>query len=118
MADFVEDEIPTVTGTVVTVAGKDVALFNVDGTIYANVTSVTPTFDTSTDTGFLREKFSRPKWSVVGCDDRASLNLSVVKEVVRLGRPLEREVFDQHLDFSRLGETDHFDQLGDVAPVG
>jgi nitrite reductase/ring-hydroxylating ferredoxin subunit len=39
MADFVEvarlDEIPTGTGTVVTVAGKDVALFNVDGTLYA-----------------------------------------------------------------------------------
>jgi len=56
--------------------------------------------------------------SIIRRDDRASLNLSVVKEVVRLGRALEREVFDQHLDFSRLGEADHFDQLGDVAPVG
>jgi nitrite reductase/ring-hydroxylating ferredoxin subunit len=39
MADFVEAaclaDIPPGTGTCVTVAGKDVALFNVDGTIYA-----------------------------------------------------------------------------------
>jgi nitrite reductase/ring-hydroxylating ferredoxin subunit len=39
MADFIEvarlDEVPPGNGTVVTVAGKDVALFNVDGTIYA-----------------------------------------------------------------------------------
>jgi nitrite reductase/ring-hydroxylating ferredoxin subunit len=39
MADFIEvagvDELPPGTGTTVNVAGKDVALFNVDGTIYA-----------------------------------------------------------------------------------
>jgi nitrite reductase/ring-hydroxylating ferredoxin subunit len=39
MADFIEvagvDELPPGTGTTVTVAGKDVALFNMDGTIYA-----------------------------------------------------------------------------------
>jgi nitrite reductase/ring-hydroxylating ferredoxin subunit len=39
VADFIEaarlDDIPPGTGTCVTVAGKDVALFNVDGTIYA-----------------------------------------------------------------------------------
>jgi nitrite reductase/ring-hydroxylating ferredoxin subunit len=39
MADFSEvarlDEVPPGSGAVVTVAGKDVALFNVDGTIYA-----------------------------------------------------------------------------------
>jgi nitrite reductase/ring-hydroxylating ferredoxin subunit len=39
MADFIEaarlDELPPGTGTCVTVAGKDVALFNVEGTIYA-----------------------------------------------------------------------------------
>ena len=39
MSDFIEvarlDEVPPGRGTTVTVAGKDVALFNVDGTIYA-----------------------------------------------------------------------------------
>jgi nitrite reductase/ring-hydroxylating ferredoxin subunit len=39
MGDFVEamplHQIPPGTGTVVTISGKDVALFNVDGTIYA-----------------------------------------------------------------------------------
>jgi 3-phenylpropionate/trans-cinnamate dioxygenase ferredoxin subunit len=39
MAEFVEvmrlEELPPGKGTMVTVAGKDVALFNVDGTIYA-----------------------------------------------------------------------------------
>jgi 3-phenylpropionate/trans-cinnamate dioxygenase ferredoxin subunit len=39
MAGFVEvmrlEELPPGKGTTVTVAGKDVALFNVDGTIYA-----------------------------------------------------------------------------------
>jgi 3-phenylpropionate/trans-cinnamate dioxygenase ferredoxin subunit len=39
MAEFVEvirlPELPPGKGTTVTVAGKDVALFNVDGTIYA-----------------------------------------------------------------------------------
>jgi nitrite reductase/ring-hydroxylating ferredoxin subunit len=39
MAEFVEmmrlEELPPGKGTTVTVAGKDVALFNVDGTIYA-----------------------------------------------------------------------------------
>ena len=39
MPDFVEvarfDELPQGSGTVVTVAGKDVALFNVDGNVYA-----------------------------------------------------------------------------------
>ena len=39
MADFVEaarlDQIPPGKGTCVKVGGKDVALFNVDGTIYA-----------------------------------------------------------------------------------
>ena len=39
MAEFVEaarlDDLPPGRGTSVTVAGKDVALFNVDGTIYA-----------------------------------------------------------------------------------
>jgi nitrite reductase/ring-hydroxylating ferredoxin subunit len=39
MADFIEvarlDDIPPGTGTCVTVGGKDVALFNVEGAIYA-----------------------------------------------------------------------------------
>ena len=39
MAEFVEaaqlDQIPPGTGTTVTVAGKELALFNVDGTVYA-----------------------------------------------------------------------------------
>jgi nitrite reductase/ring-hydroxylating ferredoxin subunit len=39
MADFIEaarlNELPPGTGTCVTVAGKDVALFNVEGAIYA-----------------------------------------------------------------------------------
>ncbi len=39
MADFIEaarlDDLPLGTGTCVTVAGREVALFNVDGTIYA-----------------------------------------------------------------------------------
>jgi len=39
MADFIEaarlDELPPGTGTCVTVAGKDIALFNVEGAIYA-----------------------------------------------------------------------------------
>ena len=39
MAEFIEaarlDELPLGRGTVVTIANKDVALFNVDGTIYA-----------------------------------------------------------------------------------
>jgi 3-phenylpropionate/trans-cinnamate dioxygenase ferredoxin subunit len=39
MAEFVEvmrlEQLPPGKGTTVTVAGKDVALFNVDGTIYA-----------------------------------------------------------------------------------
>jgi nitrite reductase/ring-hydroxylating ferredoxin subunit len=39
MGDFIEaaplDELPPGTGTCVTVAGKDVALFNVEGAIYA-----------------------------------------------------------------------------------
>jgi nitrite reductase/ring-hydroxylating ferredoxin subunit len=39
MADFVEvallDQVPPGTGTCFTVAGKEVAVFNVDGTIYA-----------------------------------------------------------------------------------
>ena len=39
MADFIEaarlDELPSGTGTCVTIAGKDVALFNVEGAIYA-----------------------------------------------------------------------------------
>ena len=39
MAEFIEvarlDELPPGKGTVVTVAGKDVALFNVEGTVYA-----------------------------------------------------------------------------------
>ena len=52
----------------------------------------------------------------VGCDDRASLDLAVVKEVVGLGCAVEREVLDEHLDFSRLREADDFDQFGDGAP--
>ena len=39
MAEFIEvarlDELPPGTGTVVTIADKDVALFNVQGTVYA-----------------------------------------------------------------------------------
>ena len=39
MADFIEvagvEELPPGTGTSITVAGKEVALFNVDGTIFA-----------------------------------------------------------------------------------
>jgi 3-phenylpropionate/trans-cinnamate dioxygenase ferredoxin subunit len=39
MPEFIEatplDQIPPGTGTTVTIAGKDVALFNVDGTVYA-----------------------------------------------------------------------------------
>lgn len=39
MGEFIEvarlDELPPGKGTVVTVAGKDIALFNVEGTVYA-----------------------------------------------------------------------------------
>jgi len=39
MADYIEaarlDELPVGRGTVVTIANKDVALFNVEGTVYA-----------------------------------------------------------------------------------
>src|ERR1700678_1329693 len=60
------------------------------------------------------ERYSSGVWR----DDRATLDLSLVKEVVRVGRSFEGEVFHQHLDLSGLGEADHFDQLWDVAPVG
>jgi hypothetical protein len=57
-------------------------------------------------------------WSVVGGDDRASLDLAVVQEPVGFAGALQRKVLDQHRDFSRLGEADHLHQLGDESPVG
>ena len=54
--------------------------------------------------------------SVVGCDDGASLDFAVVKELVGLVCAFQGEVFDEHLDLSGLGEGDDFDQFGDGAP--
>lgn len=56
--------------------------------------------------------------SPVWCDDGTPLYLAVVEEVVRLGRAFQWKVFNQHLDFSILSETDYFQQLGDRAPEG
>ena len=53
---------------------------------------------------------------VVGCDDGASLDFAVVKELVGLVGAVDRKVFDEHLDLCRLGELDDFYQLGDGAP--
>ena len=39
-------------------------------------------------------RFSERPWSVVGCDDGASLDFAVVEELVGLGCAVEREVFD------------------------
>ena len=61
-------------------------------------------------------RFSDRPWSVVGCDDGAPLDFAVVEELVGLGCAVQREVFDQHLHLSRVGEVDDFDQLGDGAP--
>ena len=73
--------------------------------------------DTALD---LRSAFAQPIWQnpqlVVGCDDGASLDFAVVKELVGLVCAVDRKVFDEHLDLSRLGELDDFYQLGDGAP--
>ena len=39
-------------------------------------------------------RFSDRPWSVVGCDDGASLDFAVVEELVGLGCAVQREVFD------------------------
>jgi hypothetical protein len=44
------------------------------------------------------------------------LDFAVVKELVGLVCAVDRKVFDEHLDLSRLGELDDFYQLGDGAP--
>ena len=41
-----------------------------------------------------------------------------MEEVVRLARALQRELLDQHLDFSGLGQADDLHEFGDRAPVG
>jgi hypothetical protein len=56
--------------------------------------------------------------SVVGGDDRTSLDLAVVQELVGFAGALQRKVLDQHPDLSRLGQTDDLHELGDRAPVG
>jgi hypothetical protein len=43
-------------------------------------------------------RFSDRPWSVVRCDDGASLDFAVVEELVGLGCAVQREVFDEHLD--------------------
>ncbi len=39
-------------------------------------------------------RFSDRPWSVVGCDDGASLDFAVVEELVGLGCAVQRKVFD------------------------
>jgi len=56
--------------------------------------------------------------SIVRCDDGTSRNLAIVEEAVSLVRSIQRKVFDQHLDFSCLGQTNHFHKLGYRAPKG
>jgi hypothetical protein len=55
--------------------------------------------------------------SIVRCDDRASPNLAIVKEMVNLSSALKREVLDQHLDLACLREPDDLYQLRDRAPI-
>jgi hypothetical protein len=50
--------------------------------------------------------------------DFASGDLALAEETVGLVGALQGEVLDQHLDLSRLGETDHFHELADEAQVG
>jgi len=56
--------------------------------------------------------------SIVRCDDGTPRDLAVVEEAVSLVRAIQWKVFDQHLDFSSLGQTNHFHELGDRAPKG
>src|SRR5262249_41952893 len=56
--------------------------------------------------------------SPVRGDDRASIDLAAVEQLIRLAHPLQWKMFDQHADFSRLGEADHFHEFGYGAPVG
>ena len=51
-------------------------------------------------------------------DDRASIDLAAVEQLIRLAHSLQWKMFDQHADFSCLGEADHFHELGYGAPVG
>src|SRR5580693_6649105 len=64
-----------------------------------------------------RFRQSKSAHSTVRSNDGPALNLTVVEEVVRLARALQREVLDQHLDFSSLGEVDHLHKLGNVSPI-
>src|ERR1700723_1553090 len=68
--------------------------------------------------GLTRMRQTRSTPSSVRSNDGPALNLTVVEEVVRLARAPQREVLDQHLDFSSLGEADHLHQLGGVSPIG
>src|SRR6185437_1166252 len=56
--------------------------------------------------------------SCVRYDNGTSLDLAVVEQLVSLVRTLQWKVFNQHLDFSSPGETNHFQELGDCAPKG
>src|SRR5215471_14544806 len=56
--------------------------------------------------------------SPVRGDDSASIDLAAVEQLIRLAHPLQWKMFDQHADFSRLGEADHFHEFGYGAPVG
>ena len=50
-------------------------------------------------------------------DHRAPRDLALAEQLVRLAGALEREVLDQHLDLSGLGERDDVHELADRAPV-
>src|SRR5262252_2061302 len=57
------------------------------------------------------------RWRPISCspvrgDDRASVDLAAVEQPIRLSHPLQRKMFNQHADFSGLGEADHFHELG------
>ena len=51
-------------------------------------------------------------------DNRTSVDLAVVDEMVRLGRPLQREVLDQHVDLCQLSKGYDLHELGDRAQPG
>ena len=51
-------------------------------------------------------------------DDRAPIDLAAVEQLIRLAHLLQWKMFNQHADFSCLGEADHFHELGYGAPVG
>src|SRR5580700_6843773 len=55
--------------------------------------------------------------SIVRNDYRTAWNFAVWEQMVRLARPLQRKLFDQHPYLSRLGQADHLHELRNRAPV-